>query len=449
VPQRRGALAVGDHGRFLARCQVDTPPEVVALAWRVAHLYQERFGVVGDLGCGDGRFAQSGTFDRYLGFEIDASRAPAQARRSRASVAIELGCAFEKATSHRFNLCIGNPPYVRHHDIAAAWRTRAERVLTRLAPSYVGDGRGNAYVYFIWLALRLTVENGLVVLLLPHDWMTRPASRNLRAYIASQGWTVDIYLLRDATFGRVLTTSSICVINKAETTGRWRYFEIGPGLPARPVKQPTRSRWRVLAYERAISGARAQRGLSPGTQKVLLLTEGQRVRYGLEPGRDVVAAVSSFRHLSSSQLTLSGRLFREQFVNRGRRCWLIGQPDQPSSALSSYLAQVPATHRSSATCRSRDVWWRFQMPKIPEVLYASGFVTEGPKVFLNKVGAVHVGGIHGIFCRSSARAKAIAAALRKSRFAPRVVALSKGFRKVEVHQMNSFLNELALAPKTR
>lgn len=109
-------------------------------------------------------------------------------------------------------------------------------------------------------------------------------------------------------------------LDKAETTGRWRYYESSPGLPARPVKQPTRSQWRVLAYERATSGARAQRGLSPGTQKVLLLTEGQRVRYGLEPGRDVVAAVSSFRHLSSSQITLSERPFREQFVNRGRRC---------------------------------------------------------------------------------------------------------------------------------
>jgi Eco57I restriction-modification methylase len=446
-PKRRGRVSAGDQARFLARCQVDTPPEVVALAWRVAHLYQERFRLVGDLGCGDGRFAQSGTFDRYVGFEIDASRATSRASRPGVSVAIELGCAFQKATRQRFNLCIGNPPYARHHDIAAAWRTSAERVLAGLMPPYLGDGRANAYVYFIWLALGLTLTNGLVVLLLPHDWMTRPASRNLRAYIASQGWTVDIYLLRDATFGRVLTTSSICVINKAETTGRWRYFEISPGLPARPVKQPTRSRWRVLAYERATAGARAQRGLSPGTQKVLLLTEGQRVRYGLEPGRDVVAAVSTFRHLSSNQKTLSERLFREQFVNRGRRCWLIGQPDQPSTALSSYLAQVPATQRATATCRNRDLWWRFQMPKIPQLLYASGFVTEGPKVFLNKVGAVHVGGIHGIFCQSAARAKAIAAALRTSRFAPRVVALSKGFRKVEVHQMNALLNGLAKSSK--
>ena len=245
----------------------------------------------------------------------------------RAGVTIELGCAFEKAPSHRFNLCIGNPPYVRHHDIAAAWRARAERVLARLVPAYVGDGRANAYVYFIWLAVSLTVEDGLVVFLLPHDWMTRPASRSLRNYVASQGWTVDIYLLRDATFGRVLTTSSICVINKGETTGRWSYFEIGPGLAARPVRQPTRSRWRVLPYERASAGARAQRGLEPGNpegaspdgRSTHSLWSGGRP--GCRRRRQQLQAP-----LQQSARSVRAPLFREQFVNRGRRCWLISRP---------------------------------------------------------------------------------------------------------------------------
>jgi hypothetical protein len=426
--------------RFLGRCQIDTPSEVVALAWQIAHRHRARFGLVGDFGCGDGRFARLGSFDRYIGFEVDTSRTAATVGWPRTS--IELGCAFEKATGYRFDLCIGNPPYVRHHDVDLQWRRKIERVLAGLLP-YAGDGRANAYVYFIWLALALTANDGLVVLVLPHDWVCRPASSRLREYIRRERWAVDVYLLRDVTFGRVLTTSSLCVIDKAQPTAAWRYFDLAPGADPKAIRQPTRSSRPALPYERAAKYARAQRGLSPGNQHALLLNEGERIRFGLEPGRDVVPAVSSFRHLEAHQSTLSTRLFRDQFVNRGRRCWLISQPATPSPALAGFLERVPAKLRSTETCRGRDVWWRFRMPEIPQLLYASGFVTERPKAYLNDVGAIHVGGVHGIFCASAARARAILAALRTRKFAPRVVALSKGFMKVEVHQMNAFLNELA------
>ena len=412
---------------------------IVELAWRIAHRYRKQVDLVGDLGCGDARFARSGSYKQYIGFEVDRARTGTGIDKP--NVRLEFDCAFDAGLKYQFDLCIGNPPYARHHDIDPSWRRKAERVLSQTLP-FVSDGRANTYVYFLWLALALTTEQGLVVLLLPREWLTRPASGRVREYILKQRWNVDAYQLGDETFERVLTTSSICVIDKASVGARWRLFKVEPASSGEWTQRPIRARARLLPYELSANGEAAQRGLSPGNQKALLLTEGERLRFGLEIGRDVLAAVSSFRHLSEDQLALSEHLFRHAFVNRGRRCWLINPIGAPSSALSAYLGQVREDLRSTATCRKRDHWWLFQLPPIAPVLYASGFVADAPKAFLNEVGAIHVGCIHGIFCSSKHRALAVLKALREHRFSPMVVPLSKGFKKLEVRQMNAFLNRL-------
>lgn len=431
-------IRTANQADFLRRCQVDTPQDVVALAWRIVSRYRRRVALVGDLGCGDARFSHSDRYERYIGFEIDPTRV---AQRDPPNVHIEIGCAFDNALRHRFDLCIGNPPYVRHHVIDPGWRRKVGGLLAATVP-YVADGRANAYIYFVWLALALTTKKGLVVLLLPSEWVTRPASARLRAYINSQQWNVDIFQLCDDTFDRVLTTSSICVINKARREGRWRSFDVGSASSEMWTNRPMRVGHRVLPYEQATNGEHAQRGLSPGHQKALLLTEGERLRFGLEIGLDVLAAVSSFKHLSETQLVLSEHLFRKAFVNRGRRCWLINPVGAPRQVLLDYLQQVPKTFRSTATCLRRDDWWRFQLPQIAQVLYSSGFVSHGPKAFYNEIRAVHVGGIHGIFCPSKYRALEVLKILRKRKFALMIMPLSKGFKKIEVRQMNAFLNRL-------
>ena len=80
------------------------------------------------------------------------------------------------------------------------------------------------------------------------------------------------------------------------------------------------------------------------------------------------------------------------------------------------------------------------MPEVADVLYASGFKGARPKMFRNIVGAVHVGGIHGIHFKRASMVPEVLDALLKLDFSKKVVALSKGFLKVEVRQMNTVLN---------
>ncbi len=430
-----------DDAEYLSRCQVDTPSKIVELTWRLVNERRPNAGSVVDFGCGDARFSGSGQWDSYLGYEVDPSRAPTG--RLPEAVRVEVSDAFAAAgLTGKFSACIGNPPYVRHHDLSPTWLRKTEARLEEI-DGYVSDGRSNAYVYFMWLALDCVADDGLVALVVPYEWCSRPASAALRKFISDHRWGVDIYHLHDAGFERVLTTACIAIIDKAAKSPRWKYHDVDPGLASKPLRNVTRSSERRLDYEEAETQTRAIRGLSPGGQDAFVLTEELRIKYRLEKHVDVVPAVTTFRHLVAEQSTLSEALFRTEYVNAGRPCWLINTVGAPSAALTAYLATIDKAVRTNYTCRSRKEWWRFPMPRAPHILYASGFKsTVAPKMFRNDIGAIHVGGIHGIYCERAGMAKAIFDKVSVMDLSSRVVPLSTGFLKIEVHQMNAILNSL-------
>lgn len=430
----------------LSRCQVDTPPALVRQVWRLVNERRPDAGQVVDFGCGDARFARAGSFERYTGFEIDPTRLPEQTPPG-ASVKVQSAFAARKARA-AYDVCIGNPPYVRHHDLSVSWLEAAERRL-RAIDGYRVDGRSNAYVYFTWLALDAVKDDGLVALVIPYEWISRPASESLRRYMAARGWRVDVYHLQDAKFKRVLTTACITIIDKAappEEAGL-HLHEIGLQLESpRRRTHVTGTDETRLSYERAATSTRALRGLSPGNQDFFVLTEELRMRYRLKPGQDVVPAITSFRHLRTGQRTLTERLFRDEYVNAGRKCWLISPLATPEAGLESYLATASEEVRGNYTCRNRQTWWRARVPPTAQILYSSGFKTAGPKMYKNEVEAVHVGAIHGIYCQPKKTADALITQLLEMDFSKRVVPLSGGFLKIEVNQMNAVLNQLC-APR--
>lgn len=429
-----------DRGTYLARCQVDTPERLLRFVWTQVNSRRPNAGNVVDFGCGDARFSSFGTFDTYTGFEIDPARGPRAPLRSPNKVI--LGDAFEPSQALGFSTCVGNPPYVRHHDLEEDWLERADKRLKDLMP-YQADGRSNAYVHFMWLALASVDAHGLVALVIPFEWVSRPASAKLRSFIKKQGWDVDVFHIRNAAFERVLTTACVAVIDKrAPLGGKWQFFDVDDADVITSMKEVTGSSHKQLAYQKAAGQTRAIRGLSPGGKEVFVLTEAERIRFQLEHPRDVLPAVSSFRHLEQSQMTLTETLFRNHFVHTGKRCWLLNVDGEISLALKAYLDQVPKEARVNYTCRSRKLWWKFVMPKVADILYSSGFKTARPKMFRNVLGAIHVGSIHGIHCEAAGDAPAVMAELQKIDLSKKVVSLANGFLKVEVRQMNTVLNDV-------
>jgi hypothetical protein len=288
------------------------------------------------------------------------------------------------------------------------------------------------------LALLKTVPNGLLALLVPFEWTSRPATAPLRDHIIKQRWHVDVYRFSEDIFGSVLTTASISIIDKRNRDGEWHYYSINSdGL--------RRARFHVTGFDRPAlpyedrGAIWALRGMSPGTQKVFTLTEGERIHAGLTRD-DVLPCVTTLRDLPRTVTRLTAQVFKERFVDAGAKCWLVGSHEEPSPRLKAYLASVPESLRDTWTCNSREPWYRFDLHPCPSLLIAAGFTSYGPKVLVNTHGAYAIGAVYGIHARDRHIPKErLRAFLSSINFEKRVVAHSGLLKKVEVKQLNAVL----------
>jgi hypothetical protein len=432
---------------YLARCQVDTPSAVVNATWNHVHQLRSKLKTVIDFGAGDGCFARGGKYAAYVGYEIDRSRYHDLALPAKASILNQ--CAFADHVQNA-DLCIGNPPFVRNQDLPHGWRQRVSNVLEQRTGVAL-SGLANAWQYFFLLGLAATKSDGLVALVIPYEWVSRPAARRLRDYIREKRWNVAVYRLVDRTFNSVLTTSSITIVDKATRDGCWRYFEETADGKYAPLSSPSGARQGVIPYlsrskvHRA--SPRAVRGLSPGTQKVLTLTEGERVRSGLKIGRDVVPCVTTLRTIPPNIKELDRNAFRAYYRVSGQKCWLIRTDRSPSGALRAYLNAVPAKEYQTSTCLERRDWWRFKMPPIPPILMSMSFKGRFPKGVKNVIAARAVGGVCGIYNIDKTRSIKLMNGLDGLDIRKRIVAHSNGLRKIEINQLNSLLNERFIASR--
>ena len=426
---------------YLDRCQVDTPDTLVEATWKHVREARSEISKVLDFGAGDGRFAKYGIFDEYIGFEIDEDRCRGSELPINARLVNQ--CAFHENLDDA-DLCIGNPPFVRNQDLPEGWRQHASNVLKKRTGLTL-SGLSNAWQYFFLLSLISCKTDGLVALVIPYEWVSRPSARNLRVYIREQGWSVKVYRLVDTTFDSVLTTSSITIVDKSSRTGTWQFFEESrDGTWAQKISESGAAAG-VIPYRRRsemrANAPRAVRGLSPGTQKVLTLTEAERARCGLEISIDVVPCVTTLRALPADQTSFGEDQFRVLFRDAGQKCWLIRTDTPPSRNLAAYLSCVPAADYQTATCLEREVWWKFNMPPVPDVLMAQSFKGTYPKAVVNSVRARAVGGVCGVYNLEPAQAALVSTGLNGIDIRERVVAHSHGLRKIEINQINALLDD--------
>jgi methylase of polypeptide subunit release factors len=441
IPMTRNWGAWKTVSLYLDRCQVDTPDHLVSATWAHVDALRPKIGKTVDYGAGDGRFAKAGRFKSYVGYEIDPERC-ANAHLPKHAVMVNR-CAFSDEISDA-DLCIGNPPFVRNQDLPSGWRQKVSALL-KVRTGISLSGLANAWQYFFLLSLTSAKADGLVALVIPYEWVSRPSSKSVRDYILSKGWAVSVYRLVDTTFDSVLTTSSITIVDKADCSGRWRFFEERADGTYKSLSSPSGSGKGVLKYLKRKdvdkAGPRAIRGLSPGTQTVLTLTEGERVRTGLRIGQDVVPCVTSLRALPIGVNRLDATNFNRYYKMAGQKCWLLRTDKKLSPALSSYLKKVPAAEYQTSTCLERERWWEFKMPAIPALLMSQSFRGRFPKAVKNIIAARAVGGVCGIYNVTKRQGARLAEGLDAVDIRSRLVAHSNGLRKIEINQLNTLLSE--------
>lgn len=425
---------------FLSRCQVDTPEKIVSFLWEIVSSHRSEVTNVVDLGAGNGRFAAYNKlkYESYTGYEIDDSRSGEIPLPKNA--VIRKCCAFG-IDSGDYDLCLGNPPYVRHHDIDTAWQEKvSEQLESRLGIKL--KRTANLFALFLAQALAVTKKDGLVAQIIPYEWLTRPSTAPIRELIKKNQWNVYTYRFVSKVFPRVLTTACITVIDKSKKNSVWSYNEVNEDFSIKPVRRVTGSRHNVIKYSRRGKFNFAQRGLSPGGNKVFCLTEGERLHHGLEIGEDVFPCLVSLRPLPDHIRTLTMKTFNKNYVEAGQRCWLISNSQTPGKALRGYLKRVTEGLRDNYTCRNQNPWWGYKSHPVPEILYNPGFVKSSPQFIDNRIGAIAVGSVFGIHALKGISRRRLIEELSAINFQKRLISYANILRRVEVNQMNTVINEI-------
>jgi hypothetical protein len=421
----------------LRESQVSTPPEVVSLFWRLLRTRRKKsLSKVLDLGAGDARFAVKGHYNRYDGVEID--KQPAKPVTLPTGAHLHRMCAFRYERGG-FDACIGNPPYVRHHDIETRWRRRiAARIKSELGIDL--SGIGNLYLYFLCLALMKTTDIGLVGVVIPFEWVSRPSAKPIRDLIIERKWDVAVFRFRSAIFDGVLTTACVTFIDKSCKSGQWTYHDVLPDLTTKTRNGISGSRFKILSHAKR-GDVWARRGISPGGQATFTLTEEERLAAGLWKS-DVIPCATSLRRLPASVKLLTKAAFKRHFVDAEEKCWLIKSAGQKrSSRLRRYLNSISQTDRETYACLHQKPWYRYEQTPIPQVLFHSGFMKRGPKIVINSIGAQAVGSVYGVFAPPEFAIRSLRSYLAQYNFEQRVVAHAHTLRKVEVAQLNSVLSQ--------
>ncbi len=376
----------------LSESQVTTPPEIVSLYWDLVSKHRKQLNHVLDMGAGDAIFSNSGQFKKYDGVEIDAKKIKPTQDPKR--IQIFNRCAFEHPISN-YDACIGNPPYVRHHDLERKWKFKIAKKIEE-EMSIKLNLHCNLYLYFMCLGLLKSTSDGLVALVIPFEWVNRPSAAPIRNYIKEKKWNVTVYEFEKDIFSDVQTTASISVIDKSKSEGTWSFYSVDEKLKIKERTGVTESGKDILAYS-SRGEVWARRGMSPGTQKVFTLTETERKAKGLRKYRDVIPCVTSMMGLPRSVKKLNDKTFEKYFLKTDKKCWLIKSTQKNiSERLRKYLKNVPPEKRDTWTCRKQRPWYSYEKLSLPTFLLHSGFVKTGPKVLLNEIKAQAVGSVYGI-----------------------------------------------------
>lgn len=412
-------LRSGRHRRALGATY--TPAPIVSAMVRWAQTRIEPLRVV-DPGVGSGRFlvaaARAFPHAKLVGVEID----PLAALMARATLATagfadraEIHLAdYRDLSLDRIDgptLFIGNPPYVRHHQIAFAWKAWLSRTAARyeLAASQLAG----LHAHF-FLATRMHARPGDVgSFITAAEWLD-----------VNYGALVRSLLARDLGLCRLdIIEPTAQVFEDAQATAVIAGFEIQSATTAIDIRRIASasdlaqlsggrriSRQRLLAADRWTPLSRASKKIPSG---MVELGELCRVHRGQVTGANAV-------WISGPDTPTVPRAFLRPSITRARELFDAGQSlesadhlrcviDLPTDLASlsphdrvlvNKFIRWAHHHRAHENyiARHRQPWWSVRLRE-PAPILATYMARRPPAFVRNRIAAGHINIAHGIYPR--------------------------------------------------
>lgn len=348
--------------------------------------------------------AAAGRTISLAGMEIDPD-ALGEARQNGISEAdlskVEIRDFVLNPPQRRLSAIVANPPYIRHHRLAAETKVQLRLLSARLIGSPL-DGRAGLHIYFLLRALELLDKGGRLAFIMPADTCEGVAAPKLWRWI-TRNYCLEgmVTFTAEATpFPGVDTNPIIVLIQNrppeqyffgvrcAEANSDELLSCIQANFVERSYRSLTIHRRELvegletgLSREPATNGHRPTfvlgdfasvlRGIATGANEYFFLTTRRAHELNI-PGEFLRPAVGRTRDVEGDEINIE--TLRK--LERQGRPTLLFSPDgramnQFPGAVQHYLQQIESqgVHRR-ALIASRNPWYKMETREVPPILFA-------------------------------------------------------------------------------
>jgi adenine-specific DNA-methyltransferase len=354
-------------------------------------------------------------------------------------------------------LFLGNPPYVRHHQVAAPWKDWFREAAARLGVP--ASGLAGLHAHFFLATALHAAPGDAGALVTAAEWLDVNYGGLIRALLLGPLGGESIHLLDPAAavFPDAAATSAITCFRPGSTPRSIRLRQVAGvtglgglagGTPVPVSVLRSAARWRPLAVRpsaprRRRDGmvelgelCRVHRGQVTGANKVWITAGGDT---GL-PARFLHPAVTRASELFRAGDALASSAALRRVIDLPAD--LSALPAGERAQVTAFLDRARAAGAAeSYVARHRSPWWRVRLAE-PAPILASYMARRPPAFVRNLAAARHVSIAHGLYPRDPlppAALDGLAAYLRNSVTAGQGRLYAGGLAKFEPGDMERLL----------
>lgn len=432
IEQVRAAIRNGGDPLGIAFCRLRspaqrrasgafyTPPTLVEPM--VAWVLEQAPTRVVDAGCGSGRFAAAIVRRAPSTLVVAVDIDPLATLTTRAALAVLGACRVEvrQADFTRLTLppidgrtaYLGNPPYVRHHDIAPEAKAWSVATAARLGQTASTFALAGLHAHFYVAVASQAAPGDIGCFVTSSEWLDVGYGAVVRGLLLDGLGAKAIHVVAPVAvpFEDAMTTAAICcfeigahpamvLLNLVDTPTESLTLNVGTTCPRDTLARA--SKWTPLLSRQFVAAqaddavplgaiARVHRGLVTGANEYFVVTREDAARLGIE--RWCRPAITSGREIMNSDGVIRDGPERRRLV--------VFPPDIDRSAfpmVDAYLRvgeQLGIPERYIAS--HRRPWWHLASGAPPPMV-VSYMARQAPRFAANPDGLTPINVAHGLY----------------------------------------------------
>lgn len=331
---------------------------------------------------------------------------------------------FDLESTHRCDVVVGNPPYIRYQQFNGDARLKGLRAA--LAQGVRLTGLASSWAAFVVHAAQFLKPEGRLGLVLPAELLTVNYAAPVRRFLLERFGKVRLLMFEDLVFPDVLEE---VVLLLAEGVGPAPCFEVFQARNLGDLDQLDRAIWsnfvpeqggkwtpalltastlatyqelyRGEGFSKLLDWGETYLGAVTGNNHYFTLTTSQISDLGLRSNELLRISPPGSRHLRG--LKFSDGAWK-QLAQAGGRCHLFMPREKGTSgAAQRYIACGERDGVQHAyKCRVRDPWWRVPIVAVPDLLLTY-MDHDRPRLVTNDTRAYHLNSLYGVALRRGLR----------------------------------------------